>query len=78
MPGAEYTTKEPYSWKSNMQKRNNMVNNDDVNKMHIEMKWRRRDSKHNFLVLVIPRLQRIIISDKEIRPLPMSTVSLIL
>lgn len=34
MPGAEYTTKEPYSWKSNMQKRNNLVNNDDVNKMH--------------------------------------------
>jgi hypothetical protein len=34
MPGAEYTTKEPYSWKANMQKRNNLVNNDDVNKMH--------------------------------------------
>jgi len=26
--------KEKYSWKLNMQKRNNLVNNDDVNKMH--------------------------------------------
>jgi hypothetical protein len=42
MPGIGDITKEPYSWKSNMQRRNNLVNNDDVNKMHFRNEMEKR------------------------------------